>query len=1165
MKEKNTGFKSVKRSVFVLLLLIVSSLQLFAKDISGVIKDEKGETVIGATVKVKGTTVGTITDFNGVYTLSVPDDAKILEFSYIGMETQEVTISGAKADVVLKDSSKELDAVVISGGYGPGIAKKDLVSTITNISGDELSKHTSAGALDALQGKISGVSITQTEGGPDAEIKVRVRGGTSITSTNDPLYLVDGFPATSINDIPPSSIESIEVMKDASATAIYGSRAANGVVIVTTKGTSSKDEGEASFNVSYNGFVGWKRIANQLDVLSAEDFTLWQYERAVMRGGGRIGSSEVNNDFIKYFDTPGYDAGTAMSSTYYQSIMDQYAGMETNNWQDSIFGNIGTTMNHTLNISGGTKQASYNLNYNRIDDQAIMKLSNFSKDYLDFKLNLRPLKKLKISMKTQYMDQRVNGGGANDVDQSGSSDSRLKHAVYYAPIELKIDPDDLVGEEVSFTSSLINPNEAVADNFKSKRKTRYKYNARVQWDIIKDLQLKVDYGYRKTTNEEYKFYGPTSSRSRENEELPIVYNFIDDEMVYVNSNTLSYKLKDLGKKKKHSFIFLLGEETNIYKFRSIDTYSRHLPEFLTYDNADGYTSSGDDHVVSVRYPYEEKMLSFFGRVNYDFGKKYYITATLRADGSSRFAQGLKEDDYTGFNMIPYKKWGTFPSVAAGWRVSDEKFLSSTKNWLYDLKLRLSYGQVGNSNIDPGSYLRNYVADLDDARTTLGTFYPISDRLLNPALIWETTTTRNVGIDYGLFKNRLSGSIDAYYNTTVDLLLDTDVGGTGYATMYDNIGETASKGLEFSVNANVLQKKNYSLDFNFNIAYVQSEVVSLGDSTTFQPVSSGWAGGTNKLGFEYLVKVGEPVGLINGYELVGRYAADEFKWVSLVPALGIGYWDMNDARYSVVDDNGTPADLTDDRYFDADGNEFVDGETVVKQGWGPGAIKLRDLSGPDGVPDGKIDEDDKTIIGRTLPDFTGGFSMAATYKAFDLSATFSYVIGNDVYNANKLMFTQTEETSHKLKNMTSEMANGKRWTFIDATGEYTAAAIGGDPSTHAGRYVTETDILAAMNATTTMYNPYNSYTLLHSGIVEDGSFLRLNSVTLGCTLPNKWVNKLAIQSLRLYVSATNLFVLTNYSGFDPEVDTRRKDPRTPGVDYSAYPKNQAINVGLNLNF
>lgn len=1057
------------RTIFTMLLLaIVWSVSAQNVTIKGTVTDENGEPIIGASVLEKGTNAGVSTDVDGNFSLKVTGKNPLV-VSYIGMDAQEVNITGkTQVNVVLKENSKVLDEVVVIG-YET-VRKKDLTGSVSSINAKAIESVPVVNVAEAMSGKLAGVNVTTSEGSPDAEINIRVRGGGSITQESTPLYIVDGFPVSSISDISPADIQSIDVLKDASSTAIYGSRGANGVVIITTKTAK-----EGKFSVSYDGTYGFKMIANTLDVMSPYEFAKSQYEQAILQ-----------NKLDRYQSSFGL----------FQDI-DLYQEMTGINWQDEVYGNTGSYFSHNVSLSGGTEKVNYLASYQHTDENAIMLDSDYKRDNFSFKLNAKPFKWLKVNFSTRYSNMLVTGAGANDSKSGGgetsTSDSRLKHTVIFPPISVtSLYEDDSTDEDV--VGSLVKPTTAIQDNYKNRRRQLYSINGGVSINFIKNLQFRTDFGIEGRVDED-KIYKGSSTYDARNSSLapgmPIATITDKDSQRLRNTNTLSYKWT--SKNKAHNLNAMIGEEMTITTANTKVNRVEGMPTMFSPEECFGYLTEGMPASIANNYAYDDRLLSFFGRVGYDYLGRYLITATFRADGSSKFAPG--------------NQWGYFPSVAAAWRISDESWMESASEWLNNLKVRASYGVAGNNNIAAGQYMKIYSSNTELWMNGFNSYWTPGNSLNNTDIKWETTYTYNIGIDFGFWNNRINGTIDLYQNDVKDLLIDFPIQGTGYQTVTRNIGATRNRGIELAVNAALVNTKDFTLDFNFNIAYNQNQVMDLG-GLDFISGNSGWAG--SEIQEDYRVIVGQAMGQMWGYVTEGYYSADDFTW---------------DGNKWVAKDG------------------VVDNSAMTGDSWGPGALKIKDLDNS-----GTIDDKDKTVIGNSMPDFTGGFGLTATYKGFDLSAGFTFSIGNEVYNANKLEFTTTSKYYHR--NQLAMMGTENRYTQIDwATGER----------------ITDPEVLNEINKNANIWSPVMPKYVFHSWGVEDGSFLRLNTLTLGYTLPTDLTKKIYVQRLRVFFTGTNLFCATKYTGYDPEVSTRRKVPYTSGVDYSAYPKSRGFNFGVNITF
>ena len=1024
--------------VLLLMILAVFSLSVSAQTITatGNVKDATGDPIIGASIVEKGNTSnGTITNLDGDFSLKVPANATLI-VSYIGMKTQEIAIKGKnKIDVTLSDDTKALDEVVVIG-YGTA-KRKDITGSVATVSSEVLSAVPVASATEALQGKMAGVQITTTEGSPDAEMKIRVRGGGSITGDNTPLFIVDGFPVESISDIPASDIEDMTVLKDASSTAIYGSRGANGVILVTTK---SGKEGKLS--VSYNTYYSWKKMAKTLETLSATDYVKWQREYALLRGN----ESKFTSLFGNWQDA------------------DLYENAPTNDWQDQVFGRTGNTFNHSLTISGGSDKTKFNMGYAHMNDKAIMLGSSFRRDNLSLKLNHKVNDKVSLDFSMRYANTTVNGAGANESkSEVSSADSRMKNVMIYPMFNF---PDLSDSYDPDF--QLTNPITSVYDTDRKQNRQTFNMNGSFSWEIFKNFKFKTEFGLDWYYNTDKKYYGPSTYNARTNSSdtegvHPMAYFADTQRKTFRNTNTVNYNFKDIIKNKDHNLNVLVGEETINKKSSLNDDRLSFFPVSFTASQAWALSSQGTPYSVDKYTNADDNLLSYFGRVNYDFQSKYLISGTFRADGSSKFSKG--------------NRWGYFPSAAVAWRISSEKFMEKTQNWLDDLKIRFSYGTAGNNNIPAdqtspvwSSGSTTWLNQFPSYWTSGIASGQSGSYASNPDLKWETTVTRNVGLDYTLFGGKLTGSIEYYKNTTKDLLIAFPVSGSGYDYQYRNLGTLSQ-----------------------------------------YPASSGWA--STQIQDDFIVKPGHSVGEIYGYVTAGRYEVSDFE----------DYYASGE-KWVLKQDVAS--------------NAGVIGASYLR----PGALKLKNIDDSDNV----IDEKDRTVIGNTNPKASGGFALSGRVYGFDLSANFTYSIGNDVYNANKIEYTSSYQ--YYYRNMIDIMAEGKRWTNLDANGNLV-----NDPAQ-----------LAALNANTTMWSPYTSY-VLTDWAVEDGSFLRLSTLTVGYTLPQSLTRKVGINNLRFYATCYNVFCLTGYSGFDPEVSTRNKTALTPGVDYSAYPKSRQFVIGLNLNF
>jgi TonB-dependent starch-binding outer membrane protein SusC len=1067
------------------------------RQISGrVTKINSNEAVPGVTVAVKGTNTQTSTDNTGNYKINVPEQGNVrLVFSSIGFATREVAVgSGAVLDVSLTEQVSTLNDVVVIG-YGTA-RKKDVTGAISSISGAQLEKVPVSSAAEAITGRIPGVQVTTTDGAPGAEIVIRIRGGGSITQDNSPLYIVDGFQVSSINDIPPADIASVDVLKDASAGAIYGARGANGVIIITTKTAKS---GKTTIN--YNGYTQLRTLPRKLDVLSPYEYVLAQYEYA------RIRSQSEVDAFSKYFGV--YDD------------LELYRNQEGTDWQDKLFGQPVWSQQHNVSLTAGTDKTKVSLSVTNNKDEGLMPGSGYQRNYLNFKLNHEIAKPLKFDFGTRFTHTVIDGAGT-----SGSSSVRIGDGITTRPVngiadQIVIDPATIgSGDEYEqFLRNLVNPVRLSQQDYRKRTTKSLNLNTGISWAIIKNLTLRSDFGYDMSFGTTKRYYGPLTSESKNvGGNLPLGEITRSEAFVYRWSNTLNYLWK---KNDRNDFNFLLGQEITASGLgNSQYARSKYFAENMQPEDIFANFGLGTVEQSTTTVPTPEKIASFFGRAIWNFDDRFIVNFTARADGSSNFAPG--------------HQWGIFPSASAKWRLSQEKFMDNV-DFVSDLGLRISYGEAGNNRI--GTNLFRPVKQLSTNRT-----YGAGDLLIpywtNPSVLydenlkWETTVTRNAGLDFGLWKNRVSGSLDVYFNTTKDLLITTPIPQyTGYSFQQKNIGQTSNHGIELGLNASLINKKNFTLSGTFNFGINRAKIDKLAGNITEMPINSNWAGTDLKQQDDYRLYLNQTIGLMYGHVTDGFYTSADFSSYNPVTRV----YTLKPGVVNV--------------------GAYMGGISLR-----PGVLKLKDMptidTTGDGIPDvgdGIINAADRTVIGSAQPKHTGGFGFNATMKAFDLGVFFNWVYGNDVYNTGRISFNMLYRTTYG--NMLNTMNSGNRYKYIDAN----------------GNQVTDLDELDKLNANATMWSPFsmgNASPVIHSYAVEDGSFLRLNTLTLGYSLPKSLISRVKMNRLRVYATVYNLFTWTNYSGYDPEVSASRNsgyNQLAPGVDFSAYPKSRTYTAGVNVTF
>ena len=1086
------NFKTLRMALVALFALIGMSLS--AQTIKGNVKDSSGEPVIGATVQEKGTKNIVATDLDGNFSINLTG-GKQLQVSYIGMKTKTVNASGkTSVNITLEDEATGLNDVVVIG-YGT-VRKKDLTGSVATVKGGDLNKVPTPNIAEALTGKLSGVNVTTTDGSPDAEILIRVRGGGSITGDNSPLYIIDGFPADNLNDISSNDIEDITVLKDASSTAIYGARGANGVILVTTKNAKA-----GKTRISYNGFVQTKKVSTRLDAMNTYDYVMSNYEYALLRGESALSSFEKN--FGVYDD------------------LELYKNVPAIDWQDDMFGADVLTQQHNVSLNGGTDKTNFALSGTYDYNGGLMPQNDFSRYSFLLKLNHQINKNLKFTMNARVSDQEINGSGT----QGGTYKIRTSQAITSVAtkgLQDFITPDfsSMSDEEYQeYLNSQMTLAEQAARYWRKREQRRFQFNAGLDWTIIKGLKLHVEGGYGYGFNETKNWWGATTTNASYVGGQPLAEWTKQNTRTMREAATLTY---DFRLKKEHHFNVMIGEEMQSSQSDNNYMYGTRYSKDWTAEQvfANFGLGSGVTTISSNIAP-DDNLASFFGRLNYDFKDRYLFTFTARRDGSSKFAKG--------------NQWGFFPAAAASWRIIEEPWMQSVKKVLSNLKLRLSYGEAGNNRIASSLYKVVYSANSGSKFYGVGevmnNHLTTGKALANPNLTWETTITRNIGLDFGFLNEKINGSIEYYWNSTKDLLIEHNITAPGYETVYENSAKTSNKGIDFTLNVNFINKSDFTLDGYFNINFNKSKVDELANGLTEMPFKSGWAGTDNKNQEDYIVRIGDPIGLVYGWQTDGYYTTNDF--ASYDPATN---------KYVLKDDVPTTS--------------LLGGAIGVR----PGTLKLRDISGPEGKPDGIVDNYDRTIIGDTNPKCTGGFGINATFKGFDLAANFTFSVGNDIYNANKIASSQRYR-SGSYPNMLDFMRQSNSYSYMN-------------PET--GELLSSLEDLAYWNeggngmGAKQYWSPFSmgdAVVLPTDWALEDASFLRLQSVTLGYTLPQMLTRKVGIQRCRFYITASNLFCITSYTGYDPEVSSYSRNSSysglTPGIDYSSYPKSRAFTFGINL--
>ncbi|WP_277231832.1 TonB-dependent receptor [Phocaeicola salanitronis] len=1075
-----------------LILLISCPLSVLAqtRTITGIVRDAS-DVVIGASVVVNGDSkVGTITDMDGAYSISVPASAKELVFSFIGYETKIVSIDGkSKIDVTLEESSQMLEEVVAIG-YAK-VQRKDLTGATSSVGAKDLVAVPATTAAQALQGKAAGVNIVTSSGAPGASMDITIRGGTSITQSTKPLYIVDGFEMDdALNNIDVNDIESIDILKDASSTAIYGARGSNGIVLITTK---SGKKGKTQ--VSYNTYFSFDKLSKKMDMMDdAQAYARYQYEMAVLQGKESGYSAIFDNNL-------GTDAADFYTGAY-SRIAERYTGMPTIDWQDEVFGGTALTQSHNVNISTGTEKTQVMLSYNYNGQDGLLANHGAKKSSFRAKINSELYKGVRLDVNAMFNHQSVDGGGA----YSGMKSVLLQPIMggtMFSQEDLLTTQTYLDYSSLDSSFDTANPlvqNEASTSN---KRNKIFSVNAGLEFDFLKYFTWRTAGSYTWTHTKATSFADENSTAYLTDQNTGMNGSIENKESYkWQITNTLNYNQTF---NKIHKLNVLLGQETTYSESEGnkFEMVKFPYPNIFGLDKIDNATMKSQSASHS-----RNGIVSVFARANYNYDERYLITATVRGDGSSRFAKG--------------NKWGFFPSASGAWRISEEDFWKESKinNVVNSAKLRIGYGTTGNCNISDYMYVTSFKESDYPINSTTQPVYVIDETLGNKDLKWETMHSTNVGIDLSLFNSRLNLSVDWYNNKISNLLLKSVIpASTGYKNQFQNIGEMRNRGWEFTLNTVNVRTKDFTWTSDLNMSFNQSKVISLEDGIEEKVFNAGSnRGGT----LTYYASIGERLGDMYGYKYEGIYTTNDF----------------------IQNADGT--------YTLKEGIVYPTDSKGKQKSVKPGDIKF-------GAND--VDENGNPIfkqgllqkIGNGTPVCIGGFNNTFTYKGFDLSVFMKFSIGNDIYNATKhsmspyAMFQNVPKEFGENYYRLIDPSTGKEAASLEIIKQL-------NPNESANTW--------SLSKTNSDYITYPS-----SYYVEDGSYLRIAQLTVGYTFPKSWTQKVFIQNARIYFTANNLATITGYSGYDPEVKSGDEDAVvcTPGYDSSTYPRSRSYVIGINLTF
>lgn len=940
----------MKKIIFIISLMLCC-LQLHAQSqtVTGKVIDGSGLEVIGANITIKGKAgVGTITNIDGQYSLTV-DDAKkdVLVFSFIGMTTLEIPVKGrTKIDVTLKDDANVLDEVVVTGyGY---TKRGDLTGSVVSIKSEDLMQTPTSDATQALAGRVAGVQVMQSEGAPGASVSIRVRGGISITQSNEPLYVIDGFPnEDGMANLDPAEIETIDILKDASSTAIYGARGANGVVVITTK-KGTKDS--SKMTVSFDSYIGIKKIAKKLPVLSPEEFVLLDYERNF----ALYGESGVNR----------------FQSTYgsFLEIHDNYGNREGVDWQEEALGRVATSQNYRVRLSGGNKELKYGLGYSYFKDMGAMISSGTDKHNISFNLTHKASERFQANARISFDQTNVYGMGTSE---NSNRFNKMEHILQYRPVVglTGNDRDLIEGEDPFLIDDESNPMQSPIISAREEKKNRvirsFQANGGFTYNFNKRLSFRNSTGMRYQSSRLDEFFGEKSVTGKRSSINGYILN--NESGSFQTSNVMNYDYRSHNK--KHRLTMMLGQEWVSRWTKFLRAAANNFPN---NDIGLDDMSLGVPSNIRSGVNHDDKLISFFARANYNLGEKYLLTATVRADGSSKFSKG--------------NKWGYFPSISGAWRLSEEEFIKKL-NLFSDLKFRVGYGMAGN----------NRVASYKSLDLLTSSSYPINNAMTpgyapagipSEGLKWESNRTLNIGVDMGFLEQRITVSPEFYINNSSNLLLNSRVpSSSGYTNVMRNIGKTRNSGFDLAITSINIQKKDFTWTTNFNISHNRNKIEALsGEQFFLEEASFGYTQKTHK------IEVGKSIGQFYGYKTIGLYQVDDF--------------DYNAATQVYTLKKGIPC---------------MGDRSSVK----PGMWKFANTNGDD-----VINDEDMTVIGNANPDLYGGLNNTIKYKQWDFSLFFNFSYGGEVLNATRLTNTKTATTNYSVLNLAN---SSRRWMTVDEKG------------------------------------------------------------------------------------------------------------------------------------
>ena len=1038
--------------------------------ISGTVTDEKGQPLPGVSVYDKQTKKTTSTDGNGKFIIEAGNGATLV-FSFVGFDTQEVIISGNKAiNIKLKESSNTLNEVVAIGYQK--IRKSDVTGAISSVKASELNL-TSPTVGQALVGKVAGVQVSQTSGAPYSGTKIRVRGIGSINASSDPLYVIDGYPAGNNVAINPEDIETIDILKDAASAAIYGSRASGGVVLITTK--RGKD-GKGRFEYDVQG--GISQLAKKVKLLDANQFIQLlidgrnnAYKDLWVNAGKTWNDAMYSDNNATRIANVGNGSSVSIPADLYNFSTQQAIPAAYNtDWQDELYRNA-AFQRHNLSFSGGNKDVKYFLSGGYQNNDGIV--TNTNQKVINFRGNIdgNVSERLHVGANISYTQNN------NREVREGRYDlSPMMSALIYLPY---LPARDANGNPIQFGMGALasqygiqNPENPLAtvEQLKITRKgDRSTYNANATYKIIDGLDFKANLGTQ-TYSEKYDFYLPTSlsngnNRPYSNESIAAATAVAQNlkQIDQLAEFTLNYN-KTFG---KHKLDVLAGYSAQ----KTTSDLIKVSAKGFQNDNIGELTDKGADasfFALDAASKTANTLLSYFGRFSYNYAGKYFLTGSFRRDGSSRFG--------------PLNRYGNFPSVAAGWNLSDEDFYKDFLGERSTVKLRASWGLSGNNNIPNYRTAQEMSAPggvvFGNAISTA--IWP--NAIQDPKLGWESTSQYNFGTDIGLFNNRLNIIANYYLSYSYNLLFNQPISAvSGTSSILTNLADSKirNKGFDVQIDGRIIQNQDFTFGLSGNIAVNRNKVLNMGGASTIL------TNGAERSYLTHITQEGQPVGMFYGFKVLGRITADNLGKVAPSAA------------------STNPAKIGDLYFQDTDGN-------------------------------GIVNDADKTVIGTPYPKFTYGFALNTSYKTFDLRASFNGSYGNQVLDGQDYYLYNFEGSGNQ---------------YVDV----------------ADRYRNEANPGSGLNYRPSRAGTQSNSTRLSSFYIQDGSYFRCTNITLGYSFPKSLANAIKVSNIRIYASVDNAFTITDYKGYNPEVDYSGGSNLTPGVDYGNYPLARAYNLGVKLTF